>query len=317
MKKNSPRRKIVDAIDFFTNDSLEEQITQVAIEDIVEFSEHPFHLYEGKRLDDMVESIKKNGVLNPVIIRKQNNGKYEMLAGHNRMNASLVAGLKTVPAFIKENITDEEAYIYVIETNLMQRSFNDLYPTEKAIVIELRYEKVTSQGKRTDIINELKALENGEISEEEPVIDSRGRLAKEYGLSGRTVARLLRLNSLTEDWKLAVDNEVIGVITGVELSYISEKLQDHLFKECEEIGVKISLKDAKSLKELHKENELDENTLSKFLLQNEKGKINKKSYQNIKLSNEVFEKYFDESSSKDDVKLIIESALENYFADRS
>jgi ParB family chromosome partitioning protein len=317
MKKDSPRRKIVDAIDFMTDNSFEQQIIEIPIDEISDFKDHPFHLYEGKRLDDMVESIKKNGILNPVIIRKQNNGEYEMLAGHNRMNASLIAGFKTVPAFIKENITDEEAYIYVIETNLMQRSFNDMYPTEKAIVLELRYEKVTSQGKRTDIRNELRALENGEISEDQPVMDSRGRLAKEYGLSGRTVARLLRLNSLTEDWKLAVDNEVIGVITGVELSYISENFQEYLFKECEDMEVKLSLKDAKSLKELYKQNELDENIISKLLLQKEKGRISKKSYQNIKLSNEVFEKYFDESSSKDDVKLIIESALENYFADRS
>lgn len=182
MKKDSPRRKIVDAIDFLTEEVVGQQVVDVAIEEIEEFSEHPFHLYEGKRLEDMVESIKANGVLNPVIVRKLGSGRYEMLSGHNRMNASKIAGQKTVPAFIKDNLSDEDAYIYVIETNLMQRSFNDMYPSEKAIVLQLRYEKVSNQGKRTDIINELKALETGEAVEsveEEPALDSRGRLAKE------------------------------------------------------------------------------------------------------------------------------------------
>ena len=215
MMKDSPRRKIVDAIDFMTDDKNEPQIVEIDIDKIVEFSDHPFHLYEGKRLDDMIESIKKNGVLSPVIVRSISSGKYEMLAGHNRMNAAKIANIDKIPALIKENLSDEEAYIYVIETNLMQRSFSDLYPSEKAVILEMQYDKVSSQGKRTDIISELKALELGtDIESEEPVKDSRGRLAKEYGFSGRTVARLLRINKLTSDWKVQVDNEVIALMTG-------------------------------------------------------------------------------------------------------
>ena len=319
MKKDSPRRKIVDAIDFLTEEVVGQQIAEVAIEDIEEFSEHPFHLYEGKRLEDMVESIKTNGVLNPVIVRKLNDGSMEMLSGHNRMNASRLAGLKTVPAFIKENLTDEEAYIYVIETNLMQRSFNDMYPSEKAIVLQLRYEKVTNQGKRTDIIKELKALETGETDEiidEEPAIDSRGRLAKEYGLSGRTMARLLRLNNLTEDWKRAVDNDIVALMVGVELSYLPEDIQVHLYSECEELGIKLSLKDAKHLKALQGENGLDENVVSKYLLQNEKGKLTKKDFQSFKLPTTIMNRYFEESTSKKEMQSIIEKALEQYFENR-
>ena len=111
MMKDSPRRKIVDAIDFLTGDKNEQQIVEIDIEKIVEFSDHPFHLYEGKRLDDMVESIKKNGVLSPVIVRSIASGKFEMLAGHNRMNAAKIANIDKIPALIKENLSDEEAYI--------------------------------------------------------------------------------------------------------------------------------------------------------------------------------------------------------------
>ena len=317
MKKDSPRRKIADAIDFLTDGKLEQQIAEIDIENIVEFSDHPFHLYEGKRLEDMIESIKKNGILNPVIVRSTSLGKYEMLAGHNRMNAGRLAGLDKIPAFIKEDLSDEDAYIYVIETNLMQRSFSDLYPSEKAVVLEMQYEKVASQGKRTDIISELKALENSELSESELTeTDSRGRLAKEYGLSGRTIARLLRINHLTEAWKLEVDNDIIALMAGVELSYIPEPLQNHLYKECSDMAIKISLKDAKILKEMQQSGVLNENEISKFLINKEKGVVAKKDYQSIKVSKEIITKYFDESSSKNIIESIVELALKKYFADQ-
>lgn len=317
MKKDSPRRKIADAIDFLTDGKLEQQIAEIDIENIAEFSDHPFHLYEGKRLEDMIESIKKNGILNPVIVRSTSPGKYEMLAGHNRMNAGRLAGLYKIPAFIKENLSDEDAYIYVIETNLMQRSFSDLYPSEKAVILEMQYEKVASQGKRTDIISELKALENSELSESELTeTDSRGRLAKEYGLSGRTIARLLRINHLTEAWKLEVDNDIIALMAGVELSYIPEPLQNHLYKECSDMAIKISLKDAKILKEMQQSGVLNENEISKFLINKEKNVVAKKDYQSIKVSKEIITKYFDESSSKNIIESIVELALKKYFADQ-
>jgi len=313
MKKDSPRRKIADAIDFLTDDVIEQQITEIAIEDIVEFSDHPFHLYEGKRLDDMVESIKNNGILTPVILRVITPGKYEMLAGHNRMNAAKLAGLTTVPSFIKENLSDEEAYIYVIETNLMQRSFNDLFPSEKAVVLAMRHEKVSNQGKRTDILKEINGLDCGENSDtEEVTTDSRGRLSKEYGLSGRTIARLLRINKLIDDWKLDVDNECIGLMTGVELSYMPKKLQKHLHKECIDLARKLSLKDAKNLKALHKSGELNETEISKFLIDKEKKKIQENAYQNVKVSSMILNSYFIECSAKE-VEETIEKALEQYF----
>ncbi len=316
MKKNSPRRKIVDAIDFLTDSSFEQQVIDVTIDKISEFTDHPFHLYEGKRLEDMIGSIKANGVLTPVIVRNMGNGNYQMLAGHNRMNASKMAGLDTVPAVIKENITDEEAYIYVIETNLMQRSFNDMYPSEKAVVLEMRYRMITNQGRRTDIVNELQSLEVGELIKEDRVTDSRGRIGKEYGLSGRTIARLLRLNNLIEELKLAVDNENIALMTGVELSYISKDLQNHLYNECEEIGIKLSLKDAKNLKEIYNDNELSETEITKYLFSIEKAKINARTHKSISVSNKIIDKYFGESVSKKEVESIVEKALEEYFKDR-
>lgn len=313
MKKDSPRRKIADAVDLLMSDGAEQVVPDIRIDEIREFNDHPFHLYEGQRLDDMVDSVKKNGVLTPVIVRSIGPGQYEMLAGHNRMNAARIAGLETVPSIIKDNLTDEEAYIYVIETNLMQRSFNDLYPSEKAAVLGMRHDRVSNQGKRSDILRELKALDNDETTVvEEIVTDSRGRLAKEYGLSSRTVARLLRINKLTEDWKLALDNEQIGLTTGVEISYIAKKLQKHLYKECSDLGKKLSLKDAQEIKALHKSGDLNETELSKFLIDREKKDIQEKAYHNVKVSSMIINRYFVECSVKE-VEETIDKALEQYF----
>lgn len=133
MKANAGKRKIFDAVDLLTEDTsaqstevkVENGVAMIAIDSIKAFHNHPFHLYEGERLDDMVESIREHGVLNPVIVLKSSDG-YEMLSGHNRANAARLAGLTEIPAIVKVGLSKAEAYVYVIETNLMQRSFTDL-----------------------------------------------------------------------------------------------------------------------------------------------------------------------------------------------
>lgn len=155
MKANEPKRKIfADAVDLIGGGGPEVSgincVEMLDIDTIKPFKHHPFHLYEGDRLDDMVESIKEHGILTPVIVRKMHYG-YEMLAGHNRQNAAKLAGLKEIPAIVKDNLPDDEAYVYVIETNLMQRSFTDLSVSEKAAVLAERYDKVLYQRKRDEI----------------------------------------------------------------------------------------------------------------------------------------------------------------------
>ena len=162
MKANEPKRKIfADAVDLIGGNEVmtESGITMLDVELIRPFHNHPFRLYEGERLQDMVESIKEHGVLNPVIVRKYN-GTYEMLSGHNRHNAAKIAGIAQIPAIVKEHLSEEEAYVYVIETNLMQRSFTDLSVSEKAAVLAERYDKVMSQGKKNEIIKELEELQS-------------------------------------------------------------------------------------------------------------------------------------------------------------
>lgn len=166
MKANSTKRKIFDAVDLLTEDTSSQMpvktmkggVTMLDIDSIKPFHNHPFHLYEGDRLDDMVESIRDHGILNPVIVREIDDG-YEMLSGHNRQKAAKIAGLKKIPAIIKYDLPDTDAYVYVIETNLMQRSFSDLEISEKAAVLKERYDKVLYQRQRESIMAEVAKLE--------------------------------------------------------------------------------------------------------------------------------------------------------------
>ena len=217
MKANASKRKIFDAVDMLTENTsakttevkAENGVEQIAIDSIKAFHNHPFHLYEGERLNDMVESIREHGVLNPVIVRKLGKG-YEMLSGHNRANAAKLAGLTEIPAIVKVGLSEAEAYVYVIETNLMQRSFTDLLPSEKAAVMAAHYD----QGKRNDIIRELQILSGADPDDtcchNGNKLKSLDVIASEYGFSSRNAARYLRLNHLIQPFKNLMDENKIA-----------------------------------------------------------------------------------------------------------
>lgn len=304
MKANAPKRKVfADAMDLLT-DTIEQVkgVASIAIDAIVPFHDHPFHLYEGERLQDMVESIKVHGILNPVIVRKIERG-YEMLAGHNRLNAAKIAGLTEVPAIVKENLSDEDAYVYVIETNLMQRSFTDLQPSEKAAVLAERYDKVLYQRNREYIINELKELE-GDTKGGHDVHLSKNRdgLGEEYGLSGRSVARLLRVNELVPELKDKLDAGKISLVTAVQLSYVPEDIQRAVSELEKPISTDVAVK--------LREGEITADDVRGIVCS--AAKKQKASVKAVKIPIEVYEKYFN-GSKADAVAEIIAQALAAWF----
>lgn len=315
MSKKLQKREITDVVDFLLDDieSVEQgDIKQLELDILENYHDHPFTLYKGKRLNDMVESVKENGILNPVIVLKKGDNRYEILSGHNRVNAARQAKLNVIPCIVKENLTDKEAYTYVIETNLMQRSFSDLLPTEKALVLKIRYEKIASQGKRNDLKNEIELLDNGIIEKEDKIgkADSRKTLGKEYNLSGASIARYLRLNKLSDFWKQDVDNEKIGLTMAVDLSYLSKEIQEYLYQQSKELELTLKPSDAKVLHMMNNEEHLNQEMVRAYLLNLQQPKM--KAYQNIRLSQNIFQKFF-QDETKENVENIIEKALENYF----
>ena len=328
MKTDAPKRKIfTDAVDLF---SPGEQATggcgveMLDIDSIKPFRHHPFHLYEGERLNDMVESIKEHGVLNPVIVRKMHYG-YEMLSGHNRQNAAKLAGLLQIPAFVKENLPDEEAYVYVIETNLMQRSFTDLSVSEKAAVLEERYDKVLYQRKRDEIVAELKSLENPTDADSEKgghdvrLSKNWDSLGDEYGLSGRHVASLMRVNHVLPEIKEMLDKGEMQLTAAVQLSYLPEQGQRMALEVSEKSGVNITEKIAKEIRKA-KMTEKDireaiagpDPEINKLTREPIKPEEKPKP---IKLSGDLRAKYFSDTDPKE-VEGIVDKALAAWFKKR-
>lgn len=313
MKVNAPKRKVFqDALDLLAEDPVEEKtepvngIVSLPVDEIHPFHDHPFRLYEGERLDDMVQSIKDYGVLNPVIVRKAARG-YEMLAGHNRTNAARIAGLTEVPAIVKTDLSDEDAYVYVIETNLLQRSFADLLPSEKAAVLVARYEKISSQGKRNDIMREIEVLEETCGHDVHKSQKSRDGLGEEYGMTGRNIARYMRLDRLIPEFKEAVDKGTLAMVAAVDLSYLNVKMQKLIQQVAEAEGKKLKPKQAVELRKMGKE--ITKEAVEKVLAGKEQKKPQSVS---VKLPVEVYEKYFAQMDAGE-VQEIMKKALEGYF----
>lgn len=321
MKANAGKRKIFDAVDLLTEDTsaqitevkAEDDVKQIKIDDIQAFHDHPFHLYEGERLQDMVQSIKEHGVLNPVIVRKLGKG-YEMLSGHNRANAAKLAGLTEVPAIVKTDLPDEEAYVYVIETNLMQRSFNDLMPSEKAAVMAAHYDKVCCQGKRNDIIRELELLNGIEpkstCGHNGHKLKSRDAMAAEYGFSSRNAARYLRLNYLIQPFKNLMDENKIALLAAVDVSYLTENEQNMLWNIVERQGLKVKPVYAEKLRK--ESGNLTEEKMAEILEALQVKHTDGNVGVSFKLPKSICSKYFDGLDSKQ-MAAVVEQALAAWF----
>ena len=192
------------------------------------------------------------------------NGKYEILSGHNRAYAAGQAGIISVPAVVKTDLSDEDAEIYVVETNLLQRSFKDLKISEQAFAVGLRY-------------NELYLIENGKPkpNADVPVEHSTTReaTAEEYGISSSMVARLLRVNKLIDEFKAIVDKGDIKLRSAVDISFMTEEQQKLAYSVMVKLNVSvIDMKTAKQLRGISSSYAVVSEELIKEVLTGEYGK---------------------------------------------
>lgn len=310
--------------------------TEIELSQLVPFSNHPFKLYEGDRLDDMVQSIKEYGVITPLIVRKLEDDKYQILSGHNRANAAKMANLIKVPIVIKDDLTDEEAMLIVTETNLIQRSFSELSHSEKARILTERHSAIKYQGKRVesgkeisperqrkiDIINEIEMLSNDDVINDkeglgqiDPQNYTRNKIGNQYDLSPRAVSRYLRIDYLTNELKERLDNDEIPFMSAVDLSFLNESYQEIVETILGDYGYKIDLKKSEILKNYAQARNLNYDKAKEVL----SGKYfnRPKKVKNFKLKPKLVNKFFKEDQTQKEIEEIIEIALELYFAQDS
>lgn len=297
--------------------AIQTAVQQIPCEKLHPYHNHKFELYTGERLDDMVASIKENGVLSPVIVQPDGDS-YEILIGHNRWNACKIAGIDTIPAIIKQGLSEDEAEMYVIESNVMQRGFDNLRISEQAAVIALRHSEMFSPGKRSDIQRELALLEDPEAEANDTAtlnpmgsrLDTNEEVGKEYGVSKGSVVRLIRINKLTDALKALVDSGDIAIRAGVELSFLSEKAQAVVAEQADDF--KVDMKKSKALHDAaDKEGNIDTATIVRIITGTAEVKPKPKS---VKISEETFYKYFEPGTKKAQVTETVEKALAFYFA---
>lgn len=317
--------------------SQQEQLKQIGIDLLVPYHNHKFKLYDGERLEDMINSIKTNGVLTPIIVRPAPNdeGKYEILAGHNRCKAAKLAGLTTVPGVIKEGLSNEDAELYVVETNTMQRGFGDLSVSEQAAVIAMRHSRMFDPAKRDEIARELTEFEKNTDGEDTEKKSKLAITGQEYSLSKNTVARLIRVNALLEacdKFTFAVNTKKdLSVRAAVELSYIPktalevvfEKYKTHVLEnQVWQFSVAISMSTAEWLREIFTDfrgtKEQAQKMLAKENIEKTRKEIDDITAKPIKISisPNTFRKYFTADTKPDEAADIIDKALKMYFSQK-
>ena len=282
---------------------------------------HQFRLYTGKRFDDMVESIRENGVILPIIVRPKGKDSYEILSGHNRVEASRVAELEKVPAIIRENLSEDEARLIATVTNLIQRSFAEMSHSERAYALSEYYGAIKSQGRRTDLINEIENMANlNNTNTSETFVgiqhrsSAREKTAKNYGLNSNTVAQYIRINRLITPLKDQLDIGKIGISTADILSHLAVEAQRTVDEVLSSNHCKLDIKKADALRATYERGKIN-HKIVEMILSGEKN-INPPRPAVFKLRQNIMSKYFKPEQKAAEIEATIIEALEFYYASR-
>lgn len=223
---------------------------EIQISQIRPFKDHPFKVIDDIRMEDLVKSIAVNGVLTPVLLRPSVDGGYEMVSGHRRMHAAKLAGLKTIPAVVKE-MDDDTAVVAMVDSNVQRE---EILPSERAFAFKMKFDVLKRQGKRNDLSSgtefpmsdEEDAIYEDELSSgtEFPKSDTNTKEAlrartvvgKEAGISGRQVQKYICLTELIPDLLDLVDAKKIGLNTAVDIAHFDRELQNWIYEYYSETG---------------------------------------------------------------------------------
>lgn len=240
------------------------------ISDISNFPNHPYKVEDNEELELMKESIKEGGVKQPVIVRRKEDGGYEMISGHRRKLASEILGLKEIPAIVRD-LTKDEATILMVDSNIQREK---VLPSEKAFAYKMKLDALSHQGKKETSRQVVEKLVSADL------------VGKESGDSGRQVQRYIRLTELKKELLDMVDMGRIAFSPAVEISYLNEEEQCVLLSCINMYQSTPSQAQAIHLKKLSQSGNLTAEKIEEIM---EEQKANQKEKYNI--SYERFEKY--------------------------
>ena len=272
---------------------LKETIQSIPIEYIDDYPNHPFKIQDDEQMQKLIQSIQDYGVITPVVVRKKEDDRYELISGHRRKYACKFLGIEHLPVIVRD-LSREEAVISMVDSNLQREH---ILPSEKAFAYKMKMDAMKRQGSRTD-------LTSRPVGEKLLTVE---KVSDESEDSARQVHRYIRLTELTSELLELVDQGRIAFRPAVELSYLSEEEQRDLWEtiDCEDVTPSYS--QALRMRELSRQGQLDMDTI--FAIMREE-KPNQK--EQVKIPMDRFSKYFPRGTPQRRIESVIFEALELY-----
>ena len=266
---------------------------------IKDFPNHPFKVKDDEKMNDLVESVKENGVLYPLLVRPKEDGTYELISGHRRKRAAQKLNIDSIKCIVR-NLSDDEATILMVDSNIQRE---EVLPSEKAFAYKMKLEAMKHQGKKIDL----------EIDEEtsRPLVEksvSADILGNEVGESGRNIQRYIRLTHLIPELLEEVDNKRIAFRPAVDISYLPEDYQYVILNTLQYDEISPSVAQAVKLKKMAQEGTLTVEKVEELMA---KEKPNQREY--TKISTERLNKYIpDNVKRRGDIEDFVIKCVEDY-----
>mgnify|MGYP002529719109 CR=1 FL=1 len=294
MKNRSGEKIKLASIDELLGVVNEESAMEIEISKIHPFKNHPFKVLDDEKMQDLVESVKINGVLTPVLLRMDENEEYEMVSGHRRMHAAQLAGLTTIPAIVRE-LSDDDAVIAMVDANIQRE---ELLPSEKAFAYKMKMDAMKRQGIRTD----LTSCQNG------TKFRADAAMAEQIGESARSIQRYIRLTELIPDLLDYVDKKRLQFTVAVDISYIDKEIQTWLFEYIKENGTVKAVQVA-ALRTALEVGPMTQAKMISILVNSQPGR---KQEQKITLSEKKLRNFFSDKYTAEDMESVILELLDQW-----
>ena len=263
------------------------------------FPNHPFKVLDDEKMDTLVESIRENGILNPVIVRPDQNGDYEMISGHRRLHAAGIVGLNKVPAIVNE-MSDDEAIIKMVDANIQRE---EILPSEKAYAYKMKLEAMKRSAGRPTKEN---ACQSGTH------LRSDQELASQVGESARSIQRYIRLTYLVPELLEMIDLKKLQFVMAVDISYFDEQIQNWICEYIKDNGFikPVQISALKNYPNLSKANQFSVISILNDALPK------KSSSAKVSLSEKKLDKYFPSHFTAKERENVIIQLLEQWSAEQ-
>ena len=249
------------------------KIRDIPLAEIDEFPNHPFKVLMDEDMEQLVDSIKRSGVMTPATVRLKEDGRYELISGHRRKKACELAGLETLKCEVKE-LTRDEAIIVMVESNLQRTT---ILPSEKAFAYKMRLEAMNRQGQRSD-------LTSVPVAQKSENKTSREKLGELVGESQDQIRRFIRLTELVPEILQMVDDRQIAFRPAVEISYLTEEQQYTLLEAMEYNDATPSLAQAIKMKKFMQDGKLTDEVIQSIMQEEKPNQKEKPAFKDERIT---------------------------------